>query len=123
MKKTTLFFIFFAAGIGAPLLYGISSYLVETMQRLGSAVPVQQSFTGTSKFMTFQAIQINQNFMLMYMLTSLGITSLFGAILVGLIQEGSEKAGLRYIPVLVIISMSIFFISRFIVKKIFGVIV
>ncbi len=116
-------FIFFAAGIGAPLLYGISSYLVETMQRLGSTVSVQQGLTGTSKFMSFQSIQINQGFMRSYMLVSLAITSLFGALLMGLIQEGSEKAGFKYIPVLMILSIGIFFISRFVVMKIFGSII
>jgi len=116
-------FIFFAAGIGAPLLYGISSYLVETMQKLGSAVPVQQTFTGSSKFMTFQAIKINQDFMRLYMLTSLGITSVFGALLIGLIQEGSEKAGFKYIPILILLSYSVYFLSRFIVITTFGKII
>lgn len=116
-------FIFFAAGIGAPLLYGISSYLVETMQKLGSAVPVQQTFTGSSKFMTFQAININQDFMRIYMLASLCVTSVFGGLLMGLIQEGSEKAGLKNIPILLILSISIYFLSRFIVISIFGTII
>lgn len=116
-------FIFFAAGIGAPLLYGISSYLVETMQRLGSSVPTQQGFTGSSKFMTFQSIQINQGFMRMYMLISLTITSIFGALLMGLIQEGTEKAGFKYIPMLLLLSIGIFFLSRFLVMSIFGTIV
>jgi len=116
-------FIFFAAGIGAPLLYGISSYLVETMQKLGSAVPVQQTFTGSSKFMTFQSIKINQDFMRMYMLAALGVTSVFGALLIGLIQEGSEKAGLKYIPILAVLSISIYFLSRFIVITAFGKII
>jgi hypothetical protein len=116
-------FIFFAAGIGAPLLYGISSYLVETMQKLGTAVPVQQTFTGSSKFMTFQAIKINEDFMRMYMLASLGVTSVFGGLLIGLIQEGSEKAGLKYIPILALMSVSIYFLSRFIVITAFGKII
>ncbi|MDI6825575.1 MAG: type II secretion system F family protein [Candidatus Aenigmarchaeota archaeon] len=116
-------FIFFAAGIGAPLLYGISSYLVETMQKVGSTTPVQRTFTGGSRFMTFQAIQINQEFMRMYMLASLGITSFFGALLIGLIQGGSEKAGLKYIPVLALLSVSIYFLSRFIVISALGTII
>lgn len=116
-------FIFFAAGIGAPLLYGISSYLVETMQKLGNSVPIQSSFTGSSKFMTFQSIQINQSFMRIYMVSSLCITSIFGALLVGLIQEGSEKAGLKYIPILAFLSIAIYFVSRFIVITAFGTLV
>jgi len=113
-------FIFFAAGIGAPLLYGISSFLVQTMQEMGSRVNVQQTFTGSMKFMTFQGIGIKPEFLYYYVSISLGITSFFGGLLVGLIQEGSERAGLRYIPILLAISLSIFFLTRFMVERLFG---
>jgi len=114
-------FIFFAAGIGAPLLYGISSFLVETMQEMGSSVSVQQIFTGGMKFMTFQDIAIDPEFLYYYVSLSLGVTSFFGALLIGLIQEGSERAGLRYIPILIAISLSIFFLTRMMVERFFGV--
>jgi len=116
-------FIFFAAGIGAPLLYGISSFLVETMQEMGSKVTVQQTFTGGMKFMTFQGIAIDPEFLYYYVSLSLGVTSFFGALLIGLIQDGSERAGLRYIPILIAISLSIFFLTRMIVERFFGVMV
>ncbi len=116
-------FIFFAAGIGAPLLYGISTFLVETMQEMGSRVTVQQTFTGGMKFMTFQGIAIDPEFLYLYVSLSLGVTSFFGALLIGLIQEGSERAGLRYIPILIAMSLSIFFLTRMIVERFFGVMV
>lgn len=119
-------FIFFAAGIGAPLLYGISSFLVQTMQQMGGKIEVQEMPIGTSaigtKFMTFQAVGIGQEFLMYYISISLGITSFFGGLLVGLIQEGTEKAGLRYIPILLMISLSVFFLTRIMVVQIFGVI-
>jgi hypothetical protein len=113
-------FIFFAAGIGAPLLYGISSFLVETMKTIGGNVKVQAGFTGNLRLISFQEININQNFLILYSLSALGITSFFGGMLMGLIQEGSEKAGLKYIPILFLVSLSIFFVVRFVVKGMFG---
>jgi len=113
-------FIFFAAGIGAPLLYGISSFLVKTMQDIGSRVTVQQAFPTGMKFMTFQGIGLTPEFLLIYISISLGITSVFGGMLIGLIQEGTEKAGLRYIPIILGLSLSIFFITRFMVGKLIG---
>jgi len=115
-------FIFFAAGIGAPLLYGISSFLVGTMQQMGGKATVQQTFTGGMEFMTFQSVDISQEFLMYYISISLGITSFFGGLLVGLIQEGKEKAGLRYIPILLMISLSVFFLTRMMIVKIFGAI-
>jgi flagellar protein FlaJ len=112
-------FIFFAAGIGAPLLYGISSYLVETMKEMGASVKIEQVATTSVQFMTFQGIQISSDFLMLYSLSALAITSFFGGILMGLIQEGSEKAGLKFIPILLMMSYSIFFIARMIVSRIY----
>jgi flagellar protein FlaJ len=116
-------FIFFATGIGAPLLYGISSFLVETMQDMGSSVSVEQAFTGGMNIMTFQNISITPEFLYYYVSFSLAVTSFFGGLLIGLIQEGSEKAGLRYIPILIAVSLSIFFLTRLMVERLFGAMV
>ena len=71
--------------------------------------------------MTFQGIAIDPEFLYYYVSLSLGVTSFFGALLIGLIQEGSERAGLRYIPILIAISLSIFFLTRMMVERFFGV--
>jgi len=116
-------FIFFAAGIGAPMLYGISSFLVETMKEIGGSVSVQQTFTGSMRFMTFQGITIEPEFLMLYSLSALGVTSIFGGLLMGLIQEGSEKAGMKYIPILLLISLGVFFLARALVVGLFGIMV
>ncbi len=116
-------FIFLAAGIGAPLLYGISSYLVETMKEMGGMAPVQRSLSQGIKFMPFKGIKINEQFLMIYSFLALGITSVFGGMLIGLIQEGSEKGGLKYIPLLLALSIGIFFLSRTLVSGVFGVMV
>jgi hypothetical protein len=114
-------FIFFAAGIGAPLLYGISSFLVKTMQEIGGKATVSSNLPSGMKFMTFQEIKLTPEFLMIYVSISLGVTALFGGMLVGLIQEGSEKAGLKYIPVLLALSLSIFFLTRMVVERMFGI--
>jgi len=116
-------FIFFAAGIGAPLLYGISSFLVETMKELGGTVDVNTALPGSMKFMAFSGIKIETQFLMLYMISALSVTSIFGGLIMGLIQEGSEKAGLKFIPILFIISITMFFLVRMFVTRIFGVIV
>jgi flagellar protein FlaJ len=113
-------FIFFAAGIGAPLLYGISSFLVETMGEMGSRIDVKQTFPTGMKFMTFQGIAIEPQFLIVYVSISLGVTAFFGGLLIGLIQEGTERAGLRYIPILLMMSLSVFFLTRIMIERVFG---
>jgi hypothetical protein len=116
-------FIFFAAGIGAPLLYGISSFLVETMKQLGGSINVNTALPGSMKFMNFTGVKVETQFLMLYMISALSITSIFGGLIMGLIQEGSEKAGLKFIPILFIISITMFFLVRVFVTRIFGIMV
>lgn len=115
-------FIFFAAGIGAPLLYAISSYLVQTMTTIGSNINIEGGVTGGMQLMTFKGVELDQGFLRMYSLLSIGITSLFGGMLIGLVQEGSERAGIKYIPVLLLVSVFIYFLSSMLVTNVFGTI-
>ena len=116
-------FIFFAAGIGAPLLYGISSFLVETMKEIGGATESTAALPGSMGFVAFAGIKVETRFLILYMVSALSVTSVFGGLIMGLIQQGTEKAGLKYIPILFGISMSVFFLVRMLVSKIFGVMV
>jgi len=116
-------FIFFAAGIGAPLLYGISSFLVETMKEIGGVTDVSASLPGSMKFMAFAGVEVETEFLMLYMISAISVTSIFGGLIMGLIQEGSEKAGLKFIPVLFGISITMFFLVRMFVMKVFGIIV
>lgn len=116
-------FIFFAAGIGAPLLYGVSSFLVETMKEIGGATDVSAALPGGMEFMAFSGIKVETEFLMLYMISALTITSIFGGLIMGLIKEGSEKAGLKFIPILFCISMTMFFLVRMFVMKIFGTLV
>jgi len=116
-------FIFFAAGIGAPLLYGISSFLVETMKDIGGAVDVSTSLPGSMNFMAFAGIKVETEFMMLYMISALSVTSIFGGLIMGLIQTGTEKAGLKYVPILFGVSMTVFFLVRMMVTSIFGTII
>jgi len=116
-------FIFFAAGIGAPLLYGISSFLVETMKEIGGVTDVNAALPGSMKFMAFAGVKVETEFLMLYMISAISVTSIFGGLIMGLIQEGSEKAGLKFIPVLFGISITMFFLVRMFVMKVFGIIV
>lgn len=103
-------FIFFAAAMAAPLLYAISTYLVDTMGKIGGKmpfadVPVPEQ-VGTLKI---TKTQMSGEFLRNYSLAALSITSVFGALIIGLIREGHEKAGIKFIPIFFGLSMGIFF--------------
>lgn len=108
-------FIFFAVAIGAPLLYAVSTYLVGTMGKIGSLVQVEKvpvpAEIGTLRIST-ASTKISMEFLTQYSLSALAITSIFGGLMIGLIKEGSEQAGLKYIPIVTLLSIGTFFLIK-----------
>ncbi len=102
-------FIFFAAGVGAPLLFGISTYLVGGVSQQLSTISVPES--GITPISS-GAITISPGFLITFAMIALTITSFFGGLIVGIVKKGEEKAGLKYIPMLLFLSLSIFFMVR-----------
>lgn len=116
-------FIFFASGIGAPLLYAVSGYLVQTLGKMGGGVKAQEALGmvgGSTLPITGFQINIEPEFLDTYSLIAMAITSIFGGILIGLVQEGSERAGLKFIPILLLLSLGIYFASKILVIKLLG---
>ncbi|MGC9310171.1 MAG: type II secretion system F family protein [Candidatus Aenigmatarchaeota archaeon] len=105
-------FIFLAIGFGAPLLFASSLFLVETLIGLGTLMPSGTISTGGIS-LAFQSIDISKDFLLYFQISIMCISSIFGGILMGLISEGKEFSGLKYIPVLILLNMGIFYIVKF----------
>jgi hypothetical protein len=105
-------FIFFAVGFGAPLLFGISTYLVGSVgTQIASVQAANQPGAAT--------MHISTGFLVIFALLSLTITSFFGGLIIGIIKSGSEKAGIKLIPILIIVSFLVFFVVRGMVSSIF----
>lgn len=116
-------FIFFAAAIGAPMLYAVSTYMVETISTIGGQVDTEELLkSSTASFIKIgsQKINITGEFLMQYSALAILITSIFGGLLIGLVQEGSEKAGFKIIPMLMGVSFGVFFLLSYMLRNIFG---
>lgn len=111
--------IFFAVGFAAPFLFGVSSYLSEVLStRMNSFSFVR----GVSSTLNLQntAPSIPVETLLMFSVTSLSLSSVFGGLAIGLIQEGEEKVGVKYIPLFIASSLLVFLITRNVMVSVFG---
>lgn len=114
-------FIFVAVAFGAPLLLGLSTFLVEVLtSTLGS---VQLPTQVAQKFAVpigIKAISVSVDFIFRYALITLITTAIFGSFIVGLIKKGREKDGIKLLPVLILASLALFFFIRFAAKNLTG---
>lgn len=114
-------FIFSAVCFGAPLLYGLSSFLVDVMTNVISKVDIPKESMGTlSMPLTITKVSITPEFVMTYVVTSLVMTAVMGSLILGLISKGEEKQGFKLIPILIAVSILIFFSVRFLVSALLG---
>lgn len=111
-------FIFFAVGIGAPLLFGLSSVLVEVVLNLTSKIPEMGSSQQINLPLNFSKLSISLNFVIYFSLIFITITDLISCLVIGLVNKGEGKAGLKLFIPLVVISYALFFIVRSVLSNI-----
>ncbi|MFQ6021052.1 MAG: type II secretion system F family protein [Candidatus Aenigmatarchaeota archaeon] len=113
-------FILFAAVLGAPMLYAISLYFVEVMTSLWAPQVATGVAFGGLGLAGMAGVQITTEELFYFAIVSITITTLFGSLLMGLIQHGQEKRGLKYLPFLVGGGLAIFFIVKFVINILLG---
>ncbi len=114
-------FIFIATGVGAPLLFGLSSFLVKVLTATLSSVEIPTAVSGAFGVpIAIKAGGITEAFVIGFAMLCIITTALFGSFIVGLIRKGKEKEGVVLIPVLVLLSLAVFFFVRLFVQLTIG---
>jgi pilus assembly protein TadC len=113
-------FIGFAGCVGAPVLYALSGFLVSTISRLGGMVSIPAEASAKMPLKMNFGIGVSPDFLFIFSIAAILITTVFGGLIIGLISSGKEKDGIKYIPMLAITSLAVFFITGFMINMMFG---
>ena len=117
--KMYIIFIFAAVGVGAPMLYALSTFLVEVLTGILSGIDIPPT-AGLDLPLNLAKTSIDVGFVKAYVITAILVTAVMGSFIVGLIQRGSEREGFRYIPIIVALSLTVFFVVRFLIGQLLG---
>ena len=112
-------FIVFAGILGAPILYALSLYLITTLTMFSSVGTLPESFSSNIPFFKF-GVSISPDFLLIFSVISIIITTFFSGIIIGLIDTGKEKGGIKYIPIFMTIALLVFFGARMLIAGMFS---
>ena len=117
-------FILFAAVIAAPALFSISIFFVETMSTLWSTTNSGTSMMGStmgmgSMFQKAKGPQITVDDLFWFAVVTLTVSSFFGSLIIGLIQTGKEKNGLKLIPMMMGASVTILIVALTVIRMLF----
>lgn len=118
---TYVIFITFAAIVAAPVLFGLSGVLIGVVQNLGSTLGATSSaVAGAGMSLTFSGTGVTQSDFRIFAITSLVITSFFSAVMVSTIKSGNFKSGVKYVPIFLLVSLTIYFIVNKIGDSLIG---
>lgn len=112
-------FIFFALAVGAPILFGLSAALVQIITNLLSTIPPIES-ANIQLPLTLTKITISTTFVTYFSVVFLIVTNILGSLVLGSVSKGNEKAGIKYITPLIIISLILFFIVKYVLLTYFA---
>lgn len=112
-----IIFIFIAIGFGAPILFGLSSYLVEIMTVNLANVEIPSTAQTSSLPLALTKVSISVDFVVKFAIITLVMSCIMGSFIIGLIAKGNVRDGFKYIPILLLISMTVFLGSRFLIKN------
>ncbi|MBI5804048.1 type II secretion system F family protein [Candidatus Pacearchaeota archaeon] len=111
-------FIFFAVALGAPVLFGLSSVLVGILSSLLSSLPTEQ--VNVNLPFTLTSINISVSFIVYFSVIFIIVIDILASLVLGLVSNGEEKSGAKYILPLIAISLTAFFLSRIILTNYFS---
>ncbi len=114
-------FIFIAISIGAPLLFGLSSFLIGVLTDIMSGITIPAEATARMNLpLAVTEVSISTSFIIRYAIVSLITTSILGSLVLGLISKGKEKEGIKFIPALILLTVVVFFLVRTVIKNVLG---
>ncbi|MFB6294738.1 MAG: type II secretion system F family protein [Candidatus Nanohaloarchaea archaeon] len=111
-------FIMIAAVVGAPLLFGVSTYLTETTSQLWATADVGS--VPSQGFITLQQPNIDVGFFRVFAVASIMISNVFAALLISEIKNGTVRDGIKKIPVLVTVAVLAYYGSLQLVATVLG---
>ncbi|MBI4021545.1 MAG: type II secretion system F family protein [Candidatus Aenigmarchaeota archaeon] len=118
-----IIFIGFAGCVGAPVLYALSSFLIVTIGALGASAQLPETVAAQVPFGDFSGVAISADFLFLFSLAAIAITTFFSGLIIGTISTGKEKAGIKFIPIFMVVGLGVFFAARVFISGIFGTLI
>ena len=108
-------FILFALLVGAPLLFSASNQFIVIFSDIYHKIGLDKDLSSmptTGSMISIKKLPITSEFFMFYAGTTLAVSSMFGALLIGLIRTGKLSAGIPLVPVVAVCSVLIFLVLQ-----------
>lgn len=111
-------FMLAAAGMGAPVLYAVSSFMVGMIMDMKEKIHIGSSDASQVLPMFTSTTSVSPELVFWFSVMAIGVTSVFGSLTSGVITNGKESSGFKYVPLILAISMLIFIVGKMMLEVI-----
>jgi len=111
-------FIFAAVGFISPLLFGLSTALTEIMSNSLASIEAISTDVSSKVPLAVSPVVISVSFVRGFAIALLIVSAILSSLVLGLINSGEEKDGLKYIPVLLVLCLIVYFIVGVTIKAV-----
>jgi pilus assembly protein TadC len=111
-------FISFAACIGAPFLFSVSNRLIEMLEKIFLSIPPVENIP--MGFLRPSPPGIRSDDFFLFTVAVTIITAIFSSLIIGIIQRGSKKEGVKYIPLFIAATLIVFFAASALLSAFLG---
>ena len=118
---TYVIFISFATVLGAPFLFALSGILIQVIQGLSSTLGTSGAATNVGLALSFKGAGIDFNDFRIFAIVTLIITSFFSSSIIATIKKGNIKAGFKYIPIFMVLSLTLYLTAQLILNNVLGI--
>jgi Flp pilus assembly protein TadB len=114
-------FIMMAAVIGAPLLFSISVYMSQTTADMWAGTGGMGDMKAVGSIgLEFQEPNVDTTFFQQFAVMAIITINFFASLIISEIKNANVKEGAKYIPILVTVSVGLFFIIRKTIATVMG---
>lgn len=113
-------FIVFAGVLGAPVLYALSLYLITTLTSIGASNIATTEVMARGIPFFKGGIEISPDFLFGFSIVSIMITTFFSGVIIGLIDTGKERGGIKYVPIFMAIALIVFLGASYLIGTMFS---
>jgi len=106
-----MIFIFLAVSFFAPGLFSLSTILVEVLSNLLSGIPATEASVNLP--FTLSTMNVSTTFIKYFSIAFIIAIDILACLVLGLVNKGEEKQGLKYLPIILALSLGVFFAIRF----------
>lgn len=111
-------FIFLIVSIFAPALFSLSNVLVEVLTKILSNVPETGGAGSVSlPFATLSKVAISTKFTYYFSIVFIITIDLLASLILGLVSKGEEREGIKYFPVILVLSLAVFFLAKIFISN------